>query len=78
MRVLRAASFGVAVASVFGRRRDRWTVNYHRRIQDSPRVVTVHTGRSGRSLLEGCQLWYVQEKPWRQLGSMTVAGGRRA
>jgi len=50
MRVSRAASFGVAVAWVFGRRRLRWGANCRLHIRDSPRVAMVHTDHSGLSL----------------------------
>lgn len=55
MRVLHAASFGVAVASVLGRRRDRYSGNSRRHTRDYPRVVMLHTDQIGRSLLEGRQ-----------------------
>jgi diphthamide synthase subunit DPH2 len=57
MRVSHAASFGVAVSSALGRRRDHELEKLRHQIQDYPRVVKVRSDQAGRSLLEDFQFW---------------------
>jgi hypothetical protein len=56
MRVSHAASFGVAVASILGRRPIHGLEICRRQSRCCPRVVNARTDQTGRSLLEGLQL----------------------
>jgi hypothetical protein len=55
MRVLHAAAFEVAVASVLGRRRNRWSESCRHQNRGYPRAGMLRTDQTGRSLLEGFQ-----------------------
>jgi hypothetical protein len=56
MRVSHAASFGVAVALILGRRPIHGLERFRRQSRCYPRVVNARTDQTGRSLLEGLQL----------------------